>query len=144
MMNAKEYLEQVSRAEKEVRVIQAKIDHYRDVALSMSSHFADAPIRASTPSSRVETVAVGIVDALEEWNANLGAYKAIIDRAEKLIDRIPQERYRLLLKYRYLCGWDLQRVGRELQYTDRNSIYRAHGWALLEMGKILEEVKDND
>lgn len=90
-------------------------------------------------SSRVETGAVGIIDGLEDWNANLGAYKAILDEAQKLIDRIPQERYRMLLSLRYLAGMSLRSVGDELGYKDRNSVYRAHGWALLEMEQVLQE-----
>jgi hypothetical protein len=143
-MNPKEYLEQVARAEREIKILSAKIAHYEEFGLSITSHFGDAPVRASTPSSRVETAAIGVVDTLGEWNAKLGAYRAFIDRAEKLIDRVPQERYRDILKFRYLCGWDLQKVGAELQYRDRNSIYRAHGYALLAMKRVLEEAKDGE
>jgi len=138
-MNAKEYLEQVAKAERDMRVLKAKIDHYEDLGLSITPHIGNASGKPSTPSSRVETAAIGVVDTLGELKAKLGAYRAFIEEAQKRIDRIPQERYRQILTLRYLCGMKLPKIGEEMRYTDRNSIYRAHGYALLEMAKILEE-----
>lgn len=137
-MTVKEYLQQIAYAERQIRTIQAQIDHYRDLGLRITSSMTDAPISASKGSSRVESAAVGIVDGLESLNANLRAYSVKCDYARKLIDKIPQERYRRIITLHYLCGWKLPKVGEELKYEDRNSIYRAHGWALSEMQKVLD------
>lgn len=67
------------------------------------------------------------------------AYMAIIARAEAVIDKVPQDKYRKLLTYRYLCQWSFRSISDELHYNDPNSIYRAHGWALAEAQKILNE-----
>ena len=136
---AKRYLEEIARTEKKLRTLKAKIDHFHDFATSITPHITDTPVSHSMGSSRVESGAVGIIDGLEDWNANLGAYKAILDEAQKLIDKIPQERYRMLLSLHYLAGMSLRSVGDELRYKDRNSVYRAHGWALLEMEQVLQE-----
>ena len=136
-MKPKEYLQRVAHAEREIRTLKAKVAHFEDLGLRITTASGDAHIRPSTPSSRVETAAVGIVDALEDINANLRAYAVIVSDAEKLIRKVPQENYRRILTLRYLCGWKLPKIGEELRYTDRNSIYRAHGWALLEFGKVL-------
>ena len=137
-MTAKEYLQQIAYAERQIRTIQAQIDHYRDLGLRITSSMTDTPISASKGSSRVESAAVGIVDGLESLNANLRAYSVKCDYAVKLIDKIPQERYRRIITLHYLCDWKLPKVGEELKYEDRNSIYRAHGWALSEMQKVLD------
>jgi hypothetical protein len=64
---------------------------------------------------------------------------AIIARAEQIIRNIPQEKYRMILNYRYLCGWSYKSISDELKYNDPNSVYRAHGWALREAQKIINK-----
>ena len=137
-MKAKDYLEQVARAEKELRVLRAKVAHYEDLGLTITTSTTNTPIRASKGSSRVESAAVGIVDTLGEIEAKIADFVALIAMCENRIKKIPQERYQRLLTLHYICGWKLPKVGEELGYSDRNSIYRAHGWALLEMGKVLK------
>ncbi len=139
MTNPKAYLERVLKAEKELRDLKQRVNHYEDLGLNITSHMSDAPVSHSMGSSRVETSAVGMIDTMSTINANLRAYEAIVREAEKLIDKIPQERYRRILKLRYLCDMSFRSIGDELRYTDRNSVYRAHGYALVEMGRVLDE-----
>ena len=136
---AKQYLLRVAAAEREIKTLRARARHYEDLGLSITSHFSDTPVTASRGSSRVETGAVGIVDTMRDLNANLGAYEAIVRDAEMMIKKVPQENYRRLLTLRYLCGMSFRSVSDEMDYKDRNSVYRAHGWALLEFGKVISE-----
>ena len=136
-MSPKEYLQQVARAERELETLRARVRHYESLGFSITSHTSDAPVKASTPSSRVETAAVGIVDALSDIQGKMVAYNAIVKEAEKLIELVPQENYRRILTLRYLCGHSFPTISDEMKYVDRNSIYRAHGWALREFGKVM-------
>ena len=125
--------------ERELRTLKARLEHYKSMGLQITSHMSDAPVSHSMAPSKVETAAVGMIDTLEAINAKLRAYEAIVSNAEKLIDRIPQERYRTILNLRYLAGMSFRSIGDELRYSDRNSIYRAHGFALMELGHVLDE-----
>ena len=136
-MTPKEYLQQVSRAEKELETLRARVRHYESLGFSITSHTSDASIRSSTPHSRVESAAVGIVDTLKDIQGKIGAYNAIVREAEKLIDQVPQDIYRRILTLRYLCGHSFPTISDEMQYKDRNSIYRAHGYALQEFGRVM-------
>lgn len=136
---AKEYLFRASAAERELRTLKAMVDHYEDLARTITTRYGNASGKPSTPSSRVETAAVGIVDTLGDIQGKMVAYRAILDDARKMIEKVPQENYRRILTLRYLCGMKLPKVGEEMRYTDRNSIYRAHGYALLAMGNVLED-----
>jgi len=126
-----------------MRSLQAQLDHFSEFGRSITAFKTDTPIIASKGSSRVETAAVGIVDTLSALNENLRAYTAIVDKAKKRIEKIPQENYRLLLTYKYLCGMSFRSISDQLRYTDRNSVYRAHGWALIEMKKVLKAEEQN-
>jgi len=57
---------------------------------------------------------------------------------------VPQERYRQILTYRYLCGWTFRSISDELEYNDPNSVYRAHGWALHEAQTVLNRTVKTD
>ena len=143
-MSPKEYLQRVAHAEREIQSIKARIEHYQALTLGSGMSMDNTPVTHSKGYSRTETIAVGIIDALASLNANLGAYTASVSDAEKLIAQMPQERYRRILTYRYLCGWKLQKIGERMGYEDRNSIYRAHGWALAEFGKVMKKEKAGD
>ena len=99
----------------------------------------NTPVSHSRADSRVESAAVGFVDTLQAIQGKIRAYSSIISDAEKMIDKIPQERYRTILKLHWLAGMSLPSVGDEMGYRDRNSIYRAHGWALWELEHVLNE-----
>lgn len=140
-MGPKQYLQQVAAAERELEVLRAKVAHFEDLGLSITSHMSSTPVQGQKGASRVEMAAIGIVDALEDINAKIGAYSAIVTHAEKLIAKIPQETYRTILTLRYICNWKLPKIGEKLKYADRSSIYRAHGWALVEFGKVMDDGK---
>ena len=112
--------------------------HYEDMGLKITSQMSDAPVSHKNASSRVESAAVGFLDVVDTIQGKLRAYSSIIDDAEKTIDKIPNERYRMILKLHWLAGMSLPSVGDEVGYKDRNSIYRAHGWALLELEHVLQ------
>ena len=137
-MKAKAYFLQVLAAEKELKLIRAKIRHYEDIGLSITGGSMDSPVVShSRGSSRVEAAAMGIFDATRALEEKAKEYVAVIQRAERLIALLPQERYRQILTYRYLCGWSFRSITDELKYENPRSVYKAHGWALREAQKIL-------
>lgn len=140
-MTSKEFFRQVLKAEKELKILQAKVRHFEDLGLTITSN-TSAVGGHQQGTSRVELAAVGKVDATADLNREIKEYMALISRAEQVIRNIRQERYRQILNYHYLCGWSLRSVSDELGYNDPNSIYRAHGWALSEAQKILNKQQE--
>ena len=139
---AQQYLRQVAYAERELRTLRAKLRHFEDLGLGGGGVASgNASIRASTASSRVENAAIGIIDLTREIVAKIADFEALMRRAEKLIEKVPQENYRRILTLMYMCGMSFPGISDEMRYTDRNSVYRAHGWALVEFGKVMESSK---
>lgn len=140
-MKAKEFFRLVRIAESELKVLNAKIQHYEDLGMSISmGNNSGMPGSGNRGTSRVEIAACGAVDASMDLEKQKREYMAIIAKAEHVIKMLPQERYRQILTYRYICGKSLRWISDELEYTDQNSIYRAHGWALKEAQKILDKM----
>ena len=141
-MTAKEFFQQVRTAENELKMIAAKCRHYEDIGLSMAINISGMPSSGKKGTSRVEMAAVGATDALTALEAQRAHYSRIIAQAEAVINLIPQEKYRQILNYRYLCGWSFRSISDELEYNDPNSIYRAHGWALAEAQKVIDSMEE--
>ena len=141
-MTAKQYFHRVAAAERELRMLNAKIEHFRDLGISLGSGIIGGGVRNPDRSrSRVEIAACGATDASMSINEQQRELMAIIAQAEALIRKVPQQRYRDILTYRYICGKSLRWISDELDYTDPNSIYRAHGWALKEAQKVLDKIR---
>lgn len=138
-MRARDYFRQVRIAERELKMTRAKIRHFQDVAYSITGGSLDSPVVShSLGPSRVETAAMGIYDATRALERQAEGFIEVIRRAEELIRQIPQEKYREILTLRYLAGWSWRSISDELRYQDEKSVYRAHGWALREAQKILD------
>lgn len=137
-MRAKDFFRQVRIAEAELKVIEAKIYHYEDMGMSMGG-IAGGSGNRNRSTSRVEIGAIAAADALTDLVELREAYRAIVGRAEHIIRQIDQVKYRQILSYHYICGKSLRWISDELDYSDSNSIYRAHGWALAAAQKIMDQ-----
>lgn len=142
-VKAKEFFRQVRVAESELKIINAKLRHYEEIGLNISNPIGSIG-SGQKGRSRVELAAIGAVDASRDLLDQKKAYLALIGRAERVIKMIPQEKYREILNYRYMIGKSFAWISDELDYTDRNSIYRAHGWALAAAQKILNGMRFPD
>ena len=143
-MTAKEFFRQVRRAERELKIIKAKLEHYEDLGFSLGGAVGVIGNK-QRGSSRVEMAAIGKVDVLRDLVDQQKEYMGIIARAEDIIRQVPQEKYRLILTYMYLLGKSPKWISDELEYNDPNSVYRAKGWALWEAQQIMNRmVKEND
>ena len=144
-MTAKAYFQAVLAAERELKLIRAKIRHYEDIGLSITGGSLDAPVVChSRGASRVEAAAMGIFDATKALETQAAEYVKVIQAAEKVISQIRQERYRQILTLRYLAGWSWRSISDELRYNDQKSVYRAHGFALMRAQEILDGGKNGD
>ena len=83
-ISAKEFFRQVRRAESELKVLEAKLNHYREIGLSIGGN-SGVPGNGQKGTSRVELAAIGYVDVFRSILEQQKAYMAIIARAEQVI-----------------------------------------------------------
>ena len=139
-MKAKLYFMRIRNAERELKLIRAKIRHYQDIGYSITGGTMDSPVVShSRGASRVETAAMGIYEATKSLAEQETCYVSLIQQAEQIVARIPNERYRQILTLRYMADWSWRSISDELKYRDPKSVYKAHGWALQEAQKIIDE-----
>ena len=135
-MQAKEYMLRIERIEQELKIIAARKRHYMELATSIGNG-GGAISSTPTGTSRVEIGAVALADLRREMESKEQEYTELVRKAEKLIDRIPQENFRKVLKLRYLAGLSFRSVSDEMGYKDEKSVYRVHGYALSELQKAM-------
>lgn len=135
-MKAKEYLGQVRRAEVELKLIAQKRKHYQELATSIGVKLTGMP-SAKKKSSSVETGAIGLVDLENDLRKKESEYVNIVRKAEELIGKLPQEKFRTILTLKYICGHSWKLMRDEMDYADEKSVYRCHGYALKELQKLL-------
>lgn len=135
-MTAKEFMEEVRRAERELVSISAKRRHYEELATSISVNLTGMPGKQGG-SSRVEAGAIGLIDMTEQLRAKEIEYTALCKKAQELIAKIPQDNFRDVLTFKYLCGWSWRSIQDQLKFKDQKSVYRCHGFALKELQKVM-------
>ena len=123
-------------------VLQAKLRHFEELGLT-SGCTGTAMGKRQATTSRVELAAIGMADAMTALQGEISKYMAIISDAEQVISQVRSEKFRRILTLRYICGWSLKSVSDELKYSDENSIYRAHGFALRDAQYILDYYTQN-
>ena len=137
-MTAKEFMLKVRRAEAELKLINAKKQHYNDLICSIGANTGKAVILKPTGASKTETAAVGLVFLNERLLEKEKEYTAIVVKAEELIEKIQQDKFREVLTRRYLCGKSWKTISDEMDYKDEKSVHRCHGYALRELQKVME------
>ena len=135
-MQAKEYMIRVRKAEQELRTLAARRSHYLDLMQSMCSDPAADRVQHGI-SSKTENVAIGLASLAEKMAQRSAEYAQIVTEAEELIAKIPQQMFRDVLTYRYLCGMSWRTIRDVMGYKDEKSVYRCHGYALKELQNLL-------
>ena len=136
-MQAKEFLIQVQRAERELLVISAKKRHYADLAQSIGAKISGMVVQTSGNSSKTETAAIGLYEMTKLLDEKEKEYAELVKKAEETIAKVKQEKFRLILTYKYLCNWSWASIRDELGYKDKKSVFRCHGYALRELQKVM-------
>ena len=136
-MTAKQFLLQVQTAERELKLINARRSHYDDLIAAIGSNMGKAVIGKPSGASKTETAAVGLVFLSEQLIQKEQEYVAIVQKAEKLIGKLEQDKFRKILTLRYLCCWSWKAIRDEMDYKDEKSVFRCHGYALRELQKIM-------
>ena len=137
-MQAKEYLEQVQRAEEELKLLNAEKAHYLEMATSTGVKLDGMPHNPNV-SSRVENAAVGMADLISKLDAKITVYISLISQARYMIQQVRTDKFRQLLTLKYMLGKSWPEVSEEMSYKDKKSVFRVHGYALKEFQKVLTD-----
>lgn len=135
-MTAKSYLEQVQRAEKELLMIQERREHYLALGGALGANISGVP-GSHDKRSRVEMAGVAMADLATRMDEKAARYKALVDEAQGLVDKLEVQNFRLVLEYYYFMGKSMKEISEIMGYEDDKSIYRVRSYALKEFEKLM-------
>lgn len=138
-MTAKEFMAQVRRAEVELKLIHERKRHYQELATSIGVKLTGMP-SAKQGGSSVESGAIGLVDLAVELDKKEKEYVAIVMKAEELIAKVPQDKFRMILVLKYICGHSWKLLRDEMDYADEKSVYACHRYALRALQGVMKNV----
>lgn len=135
-MRAKEIFQEAYRAQREIKRLEARRQHYLEMAI-MVAGMSETNIRSTEKRSRTESAAIGLATVAEKLKEPAEQYLQAVRKAEEIIGRMDKPRYREVLSLHYLEGLPWAEVSDRMGYQDPKSVFRVHGWALMAAEKIL-------
>ena len=142
-MQAKAYFEAVRNAERQLWLIKQQQRHAMEMATRMGGQ-SESGIKSPNVSSQVESAAIRIADLDADLQADVKRYQDLVHQARKLIQQIPQEKFREVLTLRYLCNRPWKAIKALMGYDGDKSVFRVHGYALAAAEKILQKEIPSD
>ena len=145
-MTAKEYLRQLSRKDARINALIERQQRYREFAQRRTAVYRDIPGGGRRCSSSVEEYVAKIIDLEREIDRRIDEYVDLTREIEAVIDSVGDDRYRDVLRYRYINGWNWERIAQEMHF-DVKWLYKMHGRALQEIsmpGKRGDEKRPKD
>lgn len=128
----KEYLREVRHIHLRTEVLCARAEKYREMASRATGRMDAVRVSGTPDRSKVEQYVLELVDMHDELQKEIKRLVRYTQKAEKLIQQLPDERYRAVLQLRYLCGYDWQEIADRLHFSLR-WVHKLHGEALAEL-----------
>lgn len=126
----KEYLKKAYYKKMEIMSIRHQIESWRDVAMVITPSYQKS--EGHNPNRNIDKMEKAIVKMLDyEQKLEIKA-DAITDackEVEACIEAIEDERYRSVLRYRYLCFYDWDEIA-DLMHYKKRYVLKLHGEAL--------------
>lgn len=142
-MIAKEFFRQVREDQRVIWAMKRRREQYMEMATYLGG-MNESTIRSNERRSRVEKAAVELVELAQSLGPAAEEYVRNVRLAEQVLRAMPTPRYQELLTRRYILREKWEQIGAAMNYRGEKSVYKAHGWALQEAQKILDEKVPDD
>lgn len=136
-MNAKEFLNQAYRTEKNIRCISKEIQLMKELAVKTGVKLSDMPRVPNRNIGRIEDAVVRLADLEEDLVENLRKLPEQRSVIMHAIGKLEDAKLRILLEERYLFYQPWSRIAEELKLSTQHA-YRLHSQALKEIENILK------
>lgn len=139
MTTPKEYLKQYRRITEQIRQLDNDVAELMEERSSIQIRTDGMP-GGNEVAKRVEELAIRIVDLEKQNLAKRNELLSKREEVRQIILAVPNAKLSKLLDLRYVHGKTWEEIADEIETATRH-VYRLHGLALLEAGKVMEEQK---
>ena len=134
-MTAKDYLNQLRFKNAKINSLLARRQRYKALASRRTAVYRDMPGGGRCGCSSVEEYVCKIVDLEREIDRRIDEYVDLTREVEGQIRALEDERYRVLLCFRYINEWSWSKIAHEMHYTV-DWVWELHGKALLDFDRV--------
>ena len=137
-MTAKEYLGQAYRLDQRINSKLQQIESLRSLTQRVTVAYGGEVVSHTRNVTSMQDTIVRLMQAEEELNRQIDQLVDMKIEIGKLIEKVHNESYRLLLEKRYLCflAWD--QIAAEMHYS-RRWVLNKHERALEVADRLLRE-----
>ena len=136
-MKVIDYLNRAYHLDQQIACKLEQVSRLRSLTQKVTASYGDGCSSHAHNNSSMEDAIVRLVDAEDELATKVIELVDVRMEIAKLIDRVPDSLYKLVLEKRYLCFMTWERIAADMNWTYRWTL-SVHGKALREVEKLLE------
>jgi len=129
-MDTKSYLKRAMLAQAEISYLREQIQYLREKIMNVGSVVNDdMKVQTSKSYDTMGDTVASICDREDELKEKMDAYAKIERKVSEKIDEVKEQKYRDLLRYRYILGLTYDQIADRMNYSTRH-IARMHDKAV--------------
>lgn len=137
-MDAKEYLSQVHKLNQRIDSRLEQLERLKSLAMRVSTNITQQRVSGGNGvESPMEKALTKIIDLENEINKEIDQFIGLKQEIMGTIRKVEDVNCQLVLEKRYVSGKQWEDISNELGYSI-SGVFRIHGQALKEIGKILK------
>lgn len=141
-MTAREYLSRAYKLDREIKSKLDQIESLKDLATNCSSVLTGMPRNPNKGGSPMTDAVCKIVDLRDELNRELAQLVDFKADAVKVIHRVKNSDYRLILEKRYLSYMSWETIAVELGYSE-SWVLKLHRKAIKAVDAVMRGAEAN-
>lgn len=143
-MTAKEYLGRLRSLELRLLANANEIENLTNIATHITSAInSDGIHTTGTTSDKLGNCVARIVDLQHEIDADIESLEKLRSEIIDSIDNVKTDKYRELLRMRYVCHMTFEEIAVEMDMSKRH-VLRLHGYALQEFSRKNQKKLENN
>ena len=140
MNPAKRYLLEYMPLRKRRDALLDELDRTQEASLRATSRLTATRLSGTSGHGGFENNAIRYVDCEAVLQKHIDRIGRCLEERLDMIDRLPDERQKLVLTYRYVNGWGWEEIMNVMNF-EKTEIFRCHGKAL---AYICEDLKSGE
>ena len=137
-MTATEYLGQAYRLDQRINSKLQQVESLRSLTRKVTASYDGETVFHTRNVTSLEDTIFRLMEAEEELNRQIDALVALKMDISRTINRVRNERLRLILEKRYLCFLQWDQIAAEMHYS-RRWVLKRHARAVEVVDKLMTE-----
>ena len=138
MNPAKRYLLEYLPLRKRRDALLDELDRTQEASMRATSRLTATRLSGTSGHGGFENNAIRYVDCEAVLQKHIDRIGRCLEERLDMIDRLPDERQKLVLTYRYVNGWRWEEIMNVMNYAEKQ-IFRYHGAALAEIQRFMKD-----